>query len=181
MKADKTVIDSLRGKIISVSGEPALLNLVNFDIILDYLRFAAISAGSGEWTDFREDVGSALRFLDHLIASLDGRREISETLRGLYLYCENILQKSMATDDPAPVCEAARILGDIRGAFAEASRSAEFAQNPVNSKEFTLNPVNFGEFTLNPVNSDSQYYGLTYDKHGRPSEPFAEPGEGYRA
>lgn len=139
MKVD---VSGLRRDIIEASLDPAALNIVNFDIILEYLRFAALSMDGDETDDFDEDINGALRFLLVLEDALDKRYDFSKTLKELYSYTEQLIMRARVSHDNALLDEARKIIGDIRNAFAVSDSQPE------------------------------QYYGLTYDKSGRAVESY---------
>ncbi len=78
-------------------------------------------------------ISKAMRIIDEgLKASIEpgNNPALSENLRGLYDYMLNLLLRGNLNSDPAPLSEALKLLGELRGAWAEISPATRKSDRP---------------------------------------------------
>ena len=100
---------------------PHKLIAMLFDGAIAALQRARVSMAAGDVAGRGEAVARAIRIVDEgLRASLDPRAgEIAANLRELYDYIGSRLLTASLRNDPEPLEEAARLLGELQAAWAQ--------------------------------------------------------------
>lgn len=104
------------------TASPEQLTLMCYDGALRFMRRAAKALDGNDRTDASYATGRAQAIVNELNVTLDmdAGGEISTNLRSLYLFVNRHLSDALVTGDPAKVREAINLIGELRGAWAEA-------------------------------------------------------------
>lgn len=104
------------------TASPEQLTLMCYDGALRFMRRAARSLGEGDLADASAATGRAQAIVNELNITLDMEAggEIAANLRSLYLFVNRHLSEAMLTKDVTKMQEAMGIIGDLRGAWADA-------------------------------------------------------------
>lgn len=104
------------------TASPEQLTLMCYDGALRFMRRAAKSLDEGDLADASAATGRAQAIVNELNITLDMEAggEIASNLRALYLFVNRHLSEAMLGTDSSKVREAMTIIGDLRGAWAEA-------------------------------------------------------------
>jgi flagellar protein FliS len=105
---------------------PEQLVVMLFDGALRFSRRAAAAWDGGDRPAATAAVARATAIVNELNVTLDMEAggEIAENLRALYTFMTRHLFEAVRDDDPAKVREVARMLMELREAFAEAAKTA---------------------------------------------------------
>ncbi len=126
---------------------PLELVIINFELILEYLRESKESLGDEK--AFNMNIINARKFLTELRNSLNMKYEISYELMSLYNYVDKRISDFLFSEKLEDYDETVRILKTVMDGF-------------LNIEEEDKSPV--------MTNTDSIYAGLTYGKDGRLQE-----------
>lgn len=104
-----------------MTASPEQLVVMLYDGSVRFLRQAeAIMNGAGTWLQASEKLSRAEAIIDELLATLDmDAGEIAERLQAIYVFCKTRLIEARLERDPARVDQVARLMGELRGAWAE--------------------------------------------------------------
>lgn len=127
------------------SATSANLVVINFEIILDYLKESTQTINNQK--DFEFNISKARQFLTELRCSLNMQYEISSYLLTMYNYVDRYLAKFLFSKNLNDLDEAQKVLKNIMSAFVEIEN-----KNSDNTKVME--------------NTDAIYAGLTYNKNG---------------
>lgn len=131
------------------NASPLKLVLINFEIILDYLKESENTINNEKEFDF--NILKARQFLSELRASLDMQYEISSYLLTMYNYADKQIAKFLFSKNINDLEPAIKVLKTIMSAFEEIEHKEE-------------------DKTSVMENTDSIYAGLTYGKDGKLNE-----------
>ena len=108
-----------------MTASPGQLVVMLYDGMARFLRQAEIAAGEGAWGQATARMSKADAILDELLVTLDleAGGELAERLQGIYVFCKRLLIDARIERDVEHVRHAARLLADLRGAWAEAAAS----------------------------------------------------------
>ena len=106
-----------------MTASPGQLVVMLYDGMARFLKQAEIAAGEGAWGHASDRMAKADAILDELLITLDleAGGEIAERLQGIYVFCKRLLIDARVKRDTEPVLHAARLLADLRGAWADAA------------------------------------------------------------
>jgi flagellar protein FliS len=104
------------------TASPEQLTLMCYDGALRFMRRAAKALDEGDLADASAATGRAQAIVNELNITLDMEAggEIASNLRALYLFVNRHLSEAMLANDAAKVRESMTIIGDLRGAWAQA-------------------------------------------------------------
>jgi flagellar protein FliS len=93
-----------------------------------FLRQAEGSMVEGSWLQASERLTRAEAIIDELLATLDmDAGEIAERLQAIYIFCKTRLIEARIERDPVRVEQVARLLAELRGAWANIKNPAAAA------------------------------------------------------
>jgi flagellar protein FliS len=104
------------------TASPEQLTLMCYDGALRFMRRAAKSMDDGDLADASYAVGRTQAIINELNITLDMEAggEIASNLRSLYLFVNRHLSEAIAHHDVLKLRQSMNIVGDLRGAWAEA-------------------------------------------------------------
>lgn len=103
-----------------LSAPPERLVLMLYDGALRFLGQAAMAMREGTVVQANGRLRRAEAIVDELNATLNPEAgEMSERLSSIYLFCRRTLIEAQLAQDPAKVDAVVRLLGELRGAWAE--------------------------------------------------------------
>lgn len=104
------------------TASPEQLTLMCYDGALRFMRRAAKSLEAGDLADASAATGRAQAIVNELNITLDmdAGGEIAANLRGIYLFVNRHLSEAVIAGEAAKVRESMDLIGDLRGAWAQA-------------------------------------------------------------
>ncbi len=104
------------------TASPEQLTLMCYDGALRFMRRAAKALDDGDLADASYATGRAQAIVNELNITLDMEAggEIATNLRGIYLFVNRHLSDAMVSKEASKVRESMGLIGDLRGAWAEA-------------------------------------------------------------
>lgn len=104
------------------TASPEQLTLMCYDGALRFMRRAAKALEDGNLSDAANATGRAQAIINELNVTLDMEAggELASNLRGIYLFVNRHLSEAVSAGDPARVRESIELIGEIRGAWAQA-------------------------------------------------------------
>ena len=104
------------------TASPEQLTLMCYDGALRFMRRAAKAIDEGNLADASAATGRAQAIVNELNITLDMEAggEIAANLRSIYLFVNRHLSEAIVSHDAARVREAMQLIGDLRGAWADA-------------------------------------------------------------
>jgi flagellar secretion chaperone FliS len=104
-----------------LSAPPERLVLMLYDGALRFLGQAAMAMREGTVVQANTRLRRAEAIIDELNATLDPEAggEIAAGLSAIYVFCRRTLMEAQLAQDPAKVDAVARLLGELRAAWAE--------------------------------------------------------------
>ena len=109
-----------------MTATPGQLVVMLYDGMARFLKQAEVAAGEGAWGHASDRMAKADAILDELLVTLDVEAggELAERLQGIYVFCKRLLIEARVDKDVTQILHAARLLGELRGAWAEAAATA---------------------------------------------------------
>ena len=106
-----------------MTASPGQLVVMLYDGMARFLKQAELAADEGDWGRASERMTRCDAILDELLLTLDleAGGEIATRLQSIYVFCKRLLIDARVEHSTEPVVEAARLLADLRGAWAEAA------------------------------------------------------------
>ncbi|HEY7618420.1 MAG TPA: flagellar export chaperone FliS [Solirubrobacteraceae bacterium] len=102
-----------------MTASPEQLVVMLYDGAGRFLKQAEGSMVDGAWLQAGEKLSRAEAIIDELLATLDmNAGEISERLQAIYIFCKTRLIEARIERDPVRVEQVARLLAELRGAWA---------------------------------------------------------------
>ena len=102
-----------------MTASPEQLVVMLYDGAGRFLRQAEGSMVDGAWLQAGEKLSRAEAIIDELLATLDMEAgEIAERLQAIYVFCKTRLIEARIERDPVRVDQVARLLAELRGAWA---------------------------------------------------------------
>src|SRR5215212_946182 len=97
-----------------------------YDGAARFLRQAEMATEEGAMAHAGDRIARAEAIIDELMITLDHERggEISQRLQGIYVFCKKLLIEARIERTAEPLRQTAKLLGELREAFADASTSA---------------------------------------------------------
>lgn len=104
------------------TASPEQLTLMCYDGALRFMRRAAKSLDEGDRADATAATGRAQAIVNELNITLDMEAggEIAANLRSIYLFVNRHLSEAMVACESAKIHESMNLIGDLRGAWAQA-------------------------------------------------------------
>jgi flagellar protein FliS len=103
-----------------MTASPEQLVVMLYDGAGRFLRQAEGSMVEGSWLHAGEKLSRAEAIIDELLATLDmDAGEIAERLQAIYVFCKARLIEARLQRDDGRVDQVARLLGELRSAWAE--------------------------------------------------------------
>lgn len=104
------------------TASPEQLTLMCYDGALRFMRRAAKALEDGDRADASYATGRAQAIVNELNITLDMEAggEIATNLRSIYLFVNRHLSEAISSGEAAKVRESMGLIGDLRGAWAEA-------------------------------------------------------------
>jgi flagellar secretion chaperone FliS len=103
-----------------MTASPEQLVVMLYDGAGRFLRQAEGAMTGGTWLQASEKLARAEAIIDELLATLDmDAGEIAERLQAIYVFCKARLIEARLERDPDRVDQVARLLGDLRDAWAQ--------------------------------------------------------------
>lgn len=104
------------------TASPEQLTLMCYDGALRFMRRAARALDEGDLADAGNATGRAQAIINELNITLDMEAggEIAGNLRSLYLFINRHLSEAMLEQHAGKIRESMNLVGDLRGAWAEA-------------------------------------------------------------
>jgi len=103
-----------------MTASPEQLVVMLYDGAGRFLRQAEGSMVEGSWLQASEKLSRAEAIIDELLATLDmDAGEIAERLQAIYVFCKARLIEARLQRDDGRVDQVARLLGELRSAWAE--------------------------------------------------------------
>ena len=108
-----------------LTASPAQLVVMLYDGAARFLVQAETAAGEGAWAHCNDRIGKAEAIVDELLITLDLEAgEVAERLQAIYVFCKRELIAARIDQDPSRIQNVARLLRDLRGAWAEIGSGA---------------------------------------------------------
>jgi flagellar protein FliS len=108
-----------------MTASPEQLVVMLYDGAGRFLRQAEGSMTDGSWLQASEKLTRAEAILDELLATLDmDAGEIAERLQAIYIFCKTRLIEARIERDPVRIEQVARLMGELRGAWANVKNPA---------------------------------------------------------
>ena len=106
-----------------MTATPGQLVVMLYDGLARFLKQAEVFAEEGSWSHANDRLTKADAILDELLITLDLENggELAERLQAIYVYCKRLLIESRIERQTEPIRHAARLLGELREAWAEAA------------------------------------------------------------
>src|SRR5687767_3260174 len=106
-----------------MTATPGQLVVMLYDGLARFLKQAEVVAEEGSWSHANDRLTKADAILDELLITLDLENggELAERLQAIYVYCKRLLIESRIERQTEPIRHAARLLGELREAWAEAA------------------------------------------------------------
>jgi flagellar protein FliS len=102
-----------------MTASPEQLVVMLYDGAGRFLKQAEGSMVEGSWLQAGEKLSRAEAIIDELLATLDmDAGEIAERLQAIYIFCKTRLIEARIERDPVRVEQVARLLSELRGAWA---------------------------------------------------------------
>jgi flagellar protein FliS len=102
-----------------MTASPEQLVVMLYDGAGRFLRQAQGAMLAGTWLPASEKLSRAEAIIDELLATLDmDAGEIAERLQAIYVFCKARLIEARLERDPGRVDQVARLLTELRGAWA---------------------------------------------------------------
>jgi flagellar secretion chaperone FliS len=108
-----------------MTASPEQLVVMLYDGAGRFLRQAEGSMVEGSWLQASEKLSRAEAIIDELLATLDmDAGEIAERLQAIYVFCKTRLIEARIERDPVRVDQVARLMAELRGAWANVKNPA---------------------------------------------------------
>jgi flagellar secretion chaperone FliS len=108
-----------------MTASPEQLVVMLYDGAGRFLRQAEGSMVEGSWLQASEKLTRAEAIIDELLATLDmDAGEIAERLQAIYVFCKTRLIEARIERDPVRVEQVARLMAELRGAWANIKNPA---------------------------------------------------------
>ena len=106
-----------------MTASPGQLVVMLYDGAGRFLRQAELAADEGAWRHAFDRLDKAAAIVDELLVTLDVEQggQLAERLQGIYVFCKRLLIDARVSRDVGHVREAARLLAELREAWAEAA------------------------------------------------------------
>jgi flagellar secretion chaperone FliS len=102
-----------------MTASPEQLVVMLYDGAGRFLKQAEGSMVEGSWLQAGVKLSRAEAIIDELLATLDmDAGEIAERLQAIYIFCKTRLIEARIERDPVRVEQVARLLAELRGAWA---------------------------------------------------------------
>jgi flagellar protein FliS len=102
-----------------MTASPEQLVVMLYDGAGRFLSQAEVAMVGGTWLQASEMLSRAEAIIDELLATLDMETgEIAERLQAIYVFCKARLIEARLERDPGRVDQVARLLDELRGAWA---------------------------------------------------------------
>lgn len=113
--------DAYRANAVETAS-PEQLTLMCYDGALRFMRRSAKALEDGQLSEASAAIGRAQAIVNELNITLDmdAGGEIATNLRSLYLFINRHLSEAMTTRDAVKVRQSMELIGELRGAWAEA-------------------------------------------------------------
>ena len=103
-----------------LTASPEQLVVMLYDGAIRFLRQADALFSEGAWPQAIERIGRAQAIVDELLCTLNmDAGELSQRLESIYVFCAGHLRDARLRKDAARVRQVARLLGELRDAWAE--------------------------------------------------------------
>jgi flagellar protein FliS len=108
-----------------MTATPGQLVVMLYDGCLRFLAQGAYAMREGSRLPAHSRLARAEAIIDELLATLDLEQggEIAQRLQGIYIFCRGHLLEARRDQDAAKVDTVARLLGELREAFAQVAAS----------------------------------------------------------
>jgi flagellar protein FliS len=111
-----------------MTASPEQLVVMLYDGAGRFLKQAEGSMVEGSWLQAGEKLSRAEAIIDELLATLDmDAGEIAERLQAIYIFCKTRLIEARIERDPVRVEQVARLLSELRSAWATVKSPAAAA------------------------------------------------------
>jgi flagellar protein FliS len=108
-----------------MTASPEQLVVMLYDGAGRFLRQAEGSMVEGSWLQASEKLTRAEAIIDELLATLDmDAGEIAERLQAIYVFCKTRLIEARIERDPVRVDQVARLMAELRSAWANIKNPA---------------------------------------------------------
>ena len=106
-----------------MTASPGQLVVMLYDGMARFLKQAEVAGEEGAWGHAGDRIAKADAILDELLMTLDMEAggEVAQRLQGIYVFCKKLLIESHVQRSTEPVRHAARLLAELREAWAEAA------------------------------------------------------------
>ena len=106
-----------------MTASPGQLVVMLYDGVARFLKQAEILADEDAWGQASERLTKADAILDELLVTLDleAGGELAQRLQAIYVFCKRLLIECRIEKTVEPIRHAARLLGELREAWAEAA------------------------------------------------------------
>ena len=103
-----------------LTASPEQLVVMLYDGAIRFLRQADALFEEGAWPEGIERIGRAQAIVDELLCTLNMEAgELSQRLEAIYVFCSGHLRDARRNRDRVRVQQVARLLGELREAWAE--------------------------------------------------------------
>lgn len=106
------------------TASPEQLTLMCYDGALKFMRRAKLAMEDQDLARASEATGRAQAIINELNVTLnmDAGGEIAANLRDIYLFVNRHLMQAVIDKDPAAITQSIALIGDLRDAWAQATR-----------------------------------------------------------
>ena len=135
------------------------LIVIMYDILFAYLKEARDSFEKGDYEAYKVAVRKAQNSIDALKKALDFSYEISRDLYKLYVYCKNLLARSMYQKNTDCVDEAEEILKRLYTSFCEVAKTDTSGPLMRNTQQVYAG-ITYGRLNLNESYIEDSHRGF---------------------
>ena len=109
-----------------MTASPGQLVVMLYDGAGRFLRQAEMAAQEGAWSHALDRMTKADAIVDELLVTLDVEAggQLAERHQGIYVFCKRLLIEARIERDPEKISRAAKLLADLREAWAEIAAGA---------------------------------------------------------
>ena len=111
-----------------LTASPEQLVVMLYDGVGRFLKQAEITMGDGDYERAHDRLNKAEAIIDELLATLDmDQGQIAERLQSIYVYCKRCLMEARSGREVAKISLVARLMGELREAWAQVATGAAVA------------------------------------------------------
>ena len=115
-----------------LTATPEQLVVMLYDGVIRFLTQCEKAFGAGDQETAFDRLARGEAIIDELLATLDmDAGDIAERLQAIYVFNKRLLLEARTAQDPAKVAVVIRLMGELRGAWAEVAGQGTGVANSV--------------------------------------------------